>query len=116
MSKSGQPAKEGVDKGVAQFIQKSGTLGIIVKIMRADYKQGDGVSINHDALESAQVKKSAKLAKTRAEKRYEIEEEEVPLTEETKELIDEVNEEDITEISEISLEPNQEEEEEEKEE
>jgi len=104
MSKSGQPAQEGVDKGVAQCIQKSGTLGVIVKIMRADYIQGDGVNIKHQALKSAQVKMSSSLAKTKAEKQYQIEEE-VPLTEEARELIDPVDENDITEISDISLEP-----------
>jgi len=105
MSKSGQPAQEGVDKGVAQCIQKSGTLGVIVKIMRADYIQGDGVSINHQALNSAQAKMAAKVLKTRAEKQYKIEEEDVPLTDEARGLIDEVDEDDITEISDISLEP-----------
>ncbi|MFX1274787.1 MAG: 30S ribosomal protein S3 [Promethearchaeota archaeon] len=105
MSKSGQPAQEGVDKGVAQCIQKSGTLGVIVKIMRADYIQGDGVYINHQALESAQAKTSANLSKIKRKKDYQIEEEEVPLTEENRELIDEVDEDDITEISDISLEP-----------
>ncbi|MBN1802934.1 MAG: 30S ribosomal protein S3 [Candidatus Lokiarchaeota archaeon] len=110
MSKSGQPAQEGVDKGVAQCIQKSGTLGVIVKIMRADYRQGDGVTLNHEALESAQAKAKAEAAKTKVEKKYKIEEEEVPITEEAKELLDDVDEDDITEISDISLTPNQDEE------
>ena len=104
MSKSGQPAQEGVDKGIAQCIQKSGTLGIIVKIMRADTKMGDEVKIKDDLLSQAQSKAEAKLAKTRAE--YVIEEEERELSEEDKELLDEVDEEDV---SEISLEPENEE-------
>ncbi|TFG16881.1 MAG: 30S ribosomal protein S3 [Promethearchaeota archaeon] len=104
MSKSGQPAQEGVDKGIAQCIQKSGTLGIIVKIMRADTKMGDEVRIKDDLLSQAQSKAEAKLAKTRAE--YVIEEEDRELTEEDKEIIDEVDEEDV---SEISLEPENEE-------
>jgi small subunit ribosomal protein S3 len=104
MSKSGQPAQEGVDKGIAQCIQKSGTLGIIVKIMRADTKMGDEVVIKDELLSKAQTKAEAKLAKTRAE--YVIEEEERELTEEDKEILDEVDEEDV---SEISLEPDNEE-------
>jgi small subunit ribosomal protein S3 len=104
MSKSGQPAQEGVDKGIAQCIQKSGTLGIIVKIMRADTKMGDEVVIRDELLSQAQTKAEAKLAKTRAE--YVIEEEERELTEEDKEILDEVDEEDV---SEISLEPENEE-------
>jgi small subunit ribosomal protein S3 len=103
MSKSGQPAQEGVDKGIAQCIQKSGTLGIIVKIMRADTKMGDEVVIKNELLSQAQTKAEAKLAKTRAE--YVIEEEERELTEEDKEILDEVDEEDV---SEISLEPENE--------
>jgi small subunit ribosomal protein S3 len=104
MSKSGQPAQEGVDKGIAQCIQKSGTLGIIVKIMRADIKMGDEVILKDELLNQAQKKAEAKMAKTRAE--YVIEEEEGELTEEDKEILDEVDEEDV---SEISLEPENEE-------
>lgn len=97
MSKSGQPAQEGVDKGVAQCIQKSGVLGIIVKIMRADTKMGDDIKIKEDLLTKAQAEKEAKLAKTRAD--HMIEEEEGALSEEDKKLIDEVDEEEISEIS-----------------
>ena len=104
MSKSGQPAQEGVDKGIAQCIQKSGTLGIIVKIMRADTKMGDEVILKEELLNQAQKKAEAKMAKTRAE--YVIEEEEGELSEEDKEILDEVDEEDV---SEISLEPENEE-------
>jgi len=98
MSKSGQPAQEGVDKGVAQCIQKSGTLGIIVKIMRADTRMGDTVTLNRDLLSKAQTKAEAKLAKTRVE--YKIEEvEDVELSIEDKELLDKVDEDDISEFS-----------------
>ncbi|MEE9377946.1 MAG: 30S ribosomal protein S3 [Candidatus Lokiarchaeia archaeon] len=97
MSKSGQTAQEGVDKGVAQCIQKSGVLGIIVKIMRADIKMGDDVKIKEDLLVKAQVAAEAKLAKTRAD--YVIEEEDGVLGEEDKKLLDEVDEEDTSEIS-----------------
>ncbi len=97
MSKSGQPAQEGVDKGVAQCIQKSGVLGIIVKIMRADTKMGDDVKIKEDLLVKAQVAEEAKLAKTRAD--YVIEGEDGVLGEEDKKLLDEVDEEDTSEIS-----------------
>jgi small subunit ribosomal protein S3 len=98
MSKSGQPAQEGVDKGVAQCIQKSGTLGIIVKIMRADTRMGDTVSLKRELLSQAQTKAEVKLAKTHAE--YKIEEvEDGVLLDEDKELLDKVDEEDISEIS-----------------
>ena len=98
MSKSGQPAQEGVDKGVAQCVQKSGTLGIIVKIMHADIRMGDTVKIKDEALAKFQAKKLSELTKTKVEKDYEI-------TEVEKELFEEVEEEDI---SEISLEPEKE--------
>lgn len=97
MSKSGQTAQEGVDKGVAQCIQKSGVLGIIVKIMRANTKMGDDIKIKEDLLVKAQAEVEAKLAKTRAD--YIIEEEEGILDEEDKKLLDEVDEEDTSEIS-----------------
>ena len=98
MSKSGQSAQEGVDKGVAQCVQKSGTLGIIVKIMRADTRMGDTVTLKRDLLSVAQTKAEAKLAKTLVE--YKIEEkDDVELSVEDKELLDKVDEEDISEIS-----------------
>jgi small subunit ribosomal protein S3 len=99
MSKSGQPAQEGVDRGVAQCIQKSGTLGIIVKIMHADTRMGDTVKINDEALAKVQAKKESELTKTKIEKEYELSEEERALTEVEKELFEEVEEEDISEIS-----------------
>jgi small subunit ribosomal protein S3 len=105
MSKSGQPAQEGVDKGVAQCIQKSGVLGVIVKIMRANTKMGDDIKIHDKLLSKAQTEKEAKSTKTRAE--YLIEAKEGVLTKEDKELLDEVDE---GEISEISLIPNDEDE------
>ncbi|MFX1443841.1 MAG: 30S ribosomal protein S3 [Promethearchaeota archaeon] len=99
MTKSGQPAQEAVDKGVAQCIQKSGVLGVVVKIMRADYKTGDGVEIKEDALKKAQKDLEIKLGKT--QKRLEIEEEviEGEIDKEVKDIIDEVDEEDVEEIS-----------------
>ena len=97
MSKSGQSAQDGVDKGVAQCIMKSGVLGIIVKIMRADTKMGDDVKIKEDLLAKAQASEEAKLAKTRAD--YLIEEEEGVLGEADRKLLDEVDEEDTSEIS-----------------
>jgi len=92
MKKSGQPAQEGVDKGVAQCVQKSGTLGIIVKIMHADIRMGDTVKIKDEALAKFQAKKLSELTKTKVEKEYEI-------TEVEKELFEEVEEEDVSEIS-----------------
>ncbi len=96
MSKSGQPAAA-VDKGVAQCIQKSGVLGIIVKIMRANTKMGDDVKIKDDLLTKAQAEEEAKLAKTRVD--YMIEQEEGVLSEEDKKLLDDVDEEEISEIT-----------------
>jgi small subunit ribosomal protein S3 len=99
MTKSGQPAQEAVDKGVAQCIQKSGVLGVVVKIMRADYKTGDGVEINEEALNKAQKEKAVKLGKPI--KKLEVEEETIEgkIDEEVQEIIDDVDEEDIKEIS-----------------
>ena len=97
MSKSGQSSQDGVDKGVAQCIQKSGVLGIICKIMKADTRMGDDVTIKDELLIKAQAEKEAELAKTRAD--YAIEEEKGTLSEEDKKLLDEVDEEDISEIS-----------------
>ncbi|TFG26562.1 MAG: 30S ribosomal protein S3 [Promethearchaeota archaeon] len=99
MTKSGQPAQEAVDKGVAQCIQKSGVLGVVVKIMRADYKTGDGVEIDNEALNKVQKEREAKLGKV--SKKLEIEEETIEgkIDEEVQEIIDEVDEEDVKEIS-----------------
>ena len=96
MSKSGFVSQEGIDKGVAQCIQKSGTLGVVVKIQHIDTKIGDEIKIKGDLLSMAQVKAEARLAKTKAE--YTIEEEAI-LKEEDKQIIDEVDEETISEIS-----------------
>jgi small subunit ribosomal protein S3 len=97
MTKSGFVSQEGIDKGVAQCIQKSGTLGVVVKIQHIDTKIGDEVTIKGDLLSKAQAEAEAKLAKTKAE--YAIEEEEAVLSEEDKQIIDEVDEEAISEIS-----------------
>jgi small subunit ribosomal protein S3 len=108
MSKSGQPAQEGVDKGVAQCIQKSGVLGVIVKIMRANTKMGDDIKINDELLVKIQAEKEAKSAKTRAE--YLIEAKEGKVSKEDKKLLDEVDEEEISEISVTPEDENKEEE------
>ena len=109
MKKSGHPAQEGVERGVAQCIQKSGTLGIIVKIMHADIRMGDTVKINDEALAKVQAKKLSELTKTKLEKDYEVSEEERELTEVEKMLFDEVEEEDVSEISlESEKEPDEE--------
>lgn len=102
MSKSGMPAQEAIDKGVAQCIQKTGTMGVIVKIMRADYKMGDEVHIDHERLVQAQAALKAKASKTEVEKvieKYDVEEKEELISDEDKELLDDVDEEDISEIS-----------------
>ena len=97
MSKSGQSSQDGVDKGVAQCILKSGTLGVICKIMRADVKMGDDITIKEELLVKAQAEKIAEIKKTRAD--YIIEEVEGALSDEDKKLLDEVDEEDVSEIS-----------------
>ena len=99
MKKSGQPAQEGVDKGVAQCVMKSGTLGIIVKIMHADIRLGDTITINHEELARVQAKKESELSKTKMEKNLKITEETREPTEEEKDLFEEVEEEEISEIS-----------------
>ena len=104
MTKSGYPSQEGVDKGVAQCIQKSGTLGVVVKIQHSDTKMGDEVKLKNDLLTKAQREAESKIAKTKVE--YFLEEEKSGVIEEEKEIIDEVDEEAI---SEISLTPEEEE-------
>ncbi|MEJ2250654.1 MAG: 30S ribosomal protein S3 [Candidatus Lokiarchaeota archaeon] len=103
MKKSGFPAQEGVEKGVAQCIQKSGTLGIIVKILKRDYKTGDDVHILENKIKKKQKEIESKKPKTKAEKlaagEYLVEEEEGELTEDDQALLDEVDEEDVSEIS-----------------
>lgn len=96
ISKCGQPALEFVDKGVAQSIQKSGALGIIVKIMPAKYKTGDGVKLYHELLELDNKKIDIGKGKLPP---IEIEEEEVVLSAEDRELLDEIDESDVKEIS-----------------
>jgi len=109
MAKSGQLAQIGVDKGIAQCITKTGVLGVKVKIMRPNVRTGDGVKINEELLKQAEAKAEAELTKTKAggpvKKGLEVIEEETPLSEDEKELLDVVDEEDT---SEISLEPEDE--------
>jgi small subunit ribosomal protein S3 len=111
MKKSGHPAQIAVDKGVAQCIQKSGTLGIIVKIFHADFDTGDQVEIKKELLKKKQQEIEAKKPKTKAEKlragEYLVEEGEEELSLEDQELIDEVDEEDISEVSIDSHEENE---------
>ncbi len=111
MKKSGYPAQIAVDKGVAQCIQKSGTLGIIVKIFNADYDTGDEVKIKEELLKKKQQEIEAKKPKTKAEKlragEYLVEEIEEELSLEDQELLDEVDEEDISEVSIESPEENE---------
>ncbi|MFX0080271.1 MAG: 30S ribosomal protein S3 [Candidatus Hodarchaeota archaeon] len=97
MTKSGHPSQEGVDKGVAQCIQKSGVLGVVVKIQHADTKMGDEVKIKDDLLTKAQTEAESKLAKTKVE--YLIEEEVSGVVKEHEKIIDEVDEESVSEIS-----------------
>jgi small subunit ribosomal protein S3 len=99
ISKAGQPALEAVDKGLAQCIQKSGVLGITVKIMPAEYRTGDGIELNKDLIEIDNKKLDIKKKKAVKIGELEIEEEEREPTEEELELIDEIDEEEIKEIS-----------------
>lgn len=105
MKKSGMPAQEAVDKGVAQCIMKSGVMGVVVKIMRSNYKMGDGVKINEDALKQAQKELDTKRARTLAEAKLAKAEKKEELEIEEEEIFEDVEEEDITEIS---LEPEKE--------
>jgi len=108
MRKSGFPAQEAVDKGVAQCIQKSGVLGVVVKIMRANFNRGDEVRIKTEDLEKAQKEFEAKRAKLEPkkeiDKKIEVEEVEEPISDEIKEIIEEVDE---TDVKEVSLESNE---------
>jgi small subunit ribosomal protein S3 len=103
MKKSGHPAQIAVEKGVTQCIQKSGTLGIIVKIFHSDYDTGDQIFIKSDLLRKKQQEIESKKPKTKAEKlragEYLVDESEEELSAEDKELLDEVSEEEITEVS-----------------
>ncbi|MGQ4874103.1 MAG: 30S ribosomal protein S3 [Promethearchaeia archaeon] len=99
MKKSGQTAQEAVQKGVAQCILKTGVMGIVVKIMKPDYRMGDGIKVHYDELEQLQKQKEAQKAKTKAEEVIEkgIKEGELEIEEE--EIFEEVEDEDVKEIS-----------------
>jgi small subunit ribosomal protein S3 len=56
ISKCGTPAIEGVDKGIAQVIMKSGTIGISVKIMPLEYQMPDEIQLKDPELK-ARLKK-----------------------------------------------------------
>ena len=94
IKKSGQ-AKEKIEKGVAQCIMKSGTLGVICKIMLADYKTGDEVYIKNDLLEKAQKKEEIKLGKNIPRKPIKVDVEEEVVEGVPEELIEEVDEEEV---------------------
>lgn len=52
ISKCGEPAIEGVDKGVAQVVMKSGTIGITMKIMPLDYQMPDEILLKDPELKA----------------------------------------------------------------
>ena len=52
ISKCGEPAIEGVDKGVAEVVMKSGTIGIVVKIMPLDYQMPDEILLKDPELKA----------------------------------------------------------------
>lgn len=52
ISKCGEPAIEGVDKGVAQVVMKSGTIGITMKIMPLDYQMPDEIVLKDPELKA----------------------------------------------------------------
>ncbi|TFG21095.1 MAG: 30S ribosomal protein S3 [Promethearchaeota archaeon] len=61
ISKCGEPAIEGVDKGIANVVMKSGTIGITMKIMPLDYQMPDEIILKDPELKArlAQHKKRA---------------------------------------------------------
>lgn len=99
MSKCGQPALEAVDKGQTQCIQKSGVLGITVKIMPAEYKTGDGFFLNHELIEKDNKELEMRKLKVVKVGELEVEEIEREPTAEELELIDQIDEEETKEIS-----------------
>jgi len=105
MKKSGMPAQEAVDKGVAQCIMKSGVMGVVVKIMRTNYKMGDGVVIHEEELREAQKEIEAKKARTLAEEKLAEGKKLDDLEIEEEEIFEDIEDEDIKEIS---LEPEKE--------
>jgi small subunit ribosomal protein S3 len=62
ISKCGEPAIEGVDKGVAEVVMKSGTIGIVVKIMPLDYQMPDEIILKDPELKERLAQKRKKLA------------------------------------------------------
>ncbi|MBN2154707.1 MAG: 30S ribosomal protein S3 [Candidatus Lokiarchaeota archaeon] len=62
ISKCGAPAIEGVDKGVAQVVLKSGTIGIVVKIMPLDYQLPDEIILKDPELKARLEKYRKKQA------------------------------------------------------
>ncbi|MHA1272829.1 MAG: 30S ribosomal protein S3 [Promethearchaeota archaeon] len=99
MKKSGQTAQEAVQKGVAQCILKTGVMGVVVKIMKPDYRMGDGIKVHYDELEQLQKQKEAQKAKTKAEEIIEKGMKEGELEVEEEEIFEEVEDEDVKEIS-----------------
>jgi len=99
MSKCGQPALEAVDRGLTQCIQKSGVLGITVKIMPKEYKTGDGFFLNEELIE--RDNKELEIIKLKTVKIGDLEVEEIERepTPEELELIDQIDEEETKEIS-----------------
>jgi hypothetical protein len=61
ISKCGEPAIEGVDKGIANVVMKSGTIGITMKIMPLEYQMPDEIILKDPELKArlAQHKKRA---------------------------------------------------------
>ena len=67
ISKCGIPALEGVDKGVSHVVMKSGTIGIVVKIMSLDYQMPDEILLKDPELKErleAHKKKALLLEET----------------------------------------------------
>ena len=64
ISKCGEPAIEGVDKGIAEVVMKSGTIGITMKIMPLTYQMPDEIVMKDPELKARLAehkKKSLKL-------------------------------------------------------
>jgi small subunit ribosomal protein S3 len=89
ISKCGEPAIEGVDRGVAHCILKSGVLGIRVKIMPDSYQLPDQVIINDEAYMKKKLAQPV-IPEIDEEDEIEIEELEREATEDEEGLFDEV--------------------------
>ncbi len=88
LSKCGIPAIEGVDKGRAHVVQKSGVIGIIVKIMPENYPIPDEFHIRRGILDEY-AEEERKAAIDEPDEFYEDDEPAADIIEEQEEVADE---------------------------